>query len=282
MSKLKQQMIKLKRRNNLDVKDWLGKDNKIGIDIWSQKYEYENEGFESWLDRISNGDSEIRQRIIEKKFLFGGRILSNRGLQKLGKKVTLSNCFNMGFVNDDLESIFQTASDMARTYSAGGGCGINLGKLRPNNSIVHNNAKTSTGVIPFMDLYSKVTETICQAGRRGALMICLPIDHPDIEEFISCKENMDKVVKANISVIITDEFMDAVKNDSFFDLRFKVEQTGEEILKIVRAKDLFHQIAEQAWNNAEPGILFKNRIDEYNLMSNVEEYEITGVNPCGW
>lgn len=265
----------------MDIREWLGENNKIGIDIWEQKYCYNKETFDEWLERISNGNKEVKELILQKKFLFGGRILSNRGLNKLGKKITLSNCFNLGEPDDTLESIFDMARGMAKTYSAGGGCGINLGKLRPNGAIVHNNANTSTGVVPFMEMYSKVTETIGQSNRRGALMICLPVNHPDIEDFISCKENLDKVLKANISVLINDEFMQAVEEDKDYLLHFFVEQTGEVIERSVAAKWLFRELAEQAWNNAEPGILFKNRIDEYNLMSQIPEYSITGTNPCG-
>lgn len=110
-------------------------------------------------------------------------------------------------------------------------------------------------------------------------MICLPVDHPDIEAFVSCKENLDKVLKANISVIVTDEFMQAVEKDEDFILRFFVEQTGEKIERTIKAKTLFEEIAKQAWDNAEPGILYKGAIDNYNLMSEVPEYVITGTNP---
>lgn len=110
-------------------------------------------------------------------------------------------------------------------------------------------------------------------------MISLPIDHPDIEEFISCKANLNSVLKANISVMISDNFMKAIENDEQWNLEFIVEQTGEIIIKTRRARDIFKSIAEQAWDNAEPGVLFKTRIDKYNLMSEIEEYEITGTNP---
>lgn len=150
----------------MDIINWLGENNKIGIDIWEQKYRYNNESFDNWLDRISNGNEEIRKLILEKKFLFGGRILSNRGLHKIGKKITYSNCFNLGEPDDTIESIFDINGKMARTYASGGGCGINLSKLRPRGATVNNNARTSTGVIPFMDMYSKTTETIGQENRR--------------------------------------------------------------------------------------------------------------------
>ncbi len=263
----------------MNIQDWLGANNKIGIDIWEQKYCYDNESFEDWLDRITNKNEELKEKIIQKKFLFGGRILSNRGMQNKGYKITYSNCFNLGEPDDTLEDIFKVASDMARTYSAGGGCGVNLGKLRPRGSIVHNNAKFSTGVVPFMDMYSKITETIGQDARRGALIIILPVSHPDIEEFIRSKASLQAVLKANISVFITDEFMIAAQNDQDIILKFEVEQTGQTIEKTINAKELLKELSFQAWDNAEPGILFKDRIQNYNLMSEIEEYEITGSNP---
>jgi ribonucleoside-diphosphate reductase alpha chain len=265
----------------LDVKEWLGENNKLGLDIWNKKYKYQDETFDTWLDRVSNGNMAVRKLILEKKFLFGGRILSNRGLQEKGKKVTYSNCFNLGEPEDTIEGIFDIATKMARTYSMGGGCGVNLGKLRPNKSAVNNNAKTSTGVVPFMDLYSKVTETIGQSGRRGALMICLPSHHPDIEEFINSKTNLNKITSANISVWADDSFMRAAQADDDYDLYFFVEQTGETITKKVKARELLRKISERAWDNGEPGMLFKDTIKGYNLMETIPEFQITGTNPCG-
>ena len=105
---------------NLTVEKWLGEDNKLGIDIWKNKYQYENETFTEWLDRVSDGDEKLKQLIVEKKFLFGGRILSNRGLHKNGKKITYSNCYVITPPEDNLESIFECASKLARTFSYGG------------------------------------------------------------------------------------------------------------------------------------------------------------------
>lgn len=104
----------------MQIQDWLGADNKIGIDIWEQKYRYKDETFDDWLERVSNGNKELKDLITEKKFLFGGRILSNRGLQKYGKKITYSNCYVVAPPEDNIESIFETATKLARTYSYGG------------------------------------------------------------------------------------------------------------------------------------------------------------------
>ena len=149
------------------VNEWLGNENQLGMDIWNKKYCQNNETFDEWLDRVSNGDEELKQLIIEKKFLFGGRILANRGLNKLGRKVTYSNCYVLPQVEDSIESIYKTCSDLARTFSYGGGCGIDISKLRPINSFVNNTARKTSGACSFMDTFSQVTETIGQNGRRG-------------------------------------------------------------------------------------------------------------------
>ena len=191
----------------LNVKEWLGENNQLGIDIWEKKYRYENETFEEWLDRVSGGNQQIRNLIKEKKFLFGGRILSNRGLDKKGVKTTLSNCYVIAPPEDNIESIFDCAKKLARTYSYGGGCGIDISKLAPRGSKVRNTAKETSGSVSFMDLYSLVTGLIGQNGRRGALMISLSCEHPDVEEFIEIKSDLERVTKANISIRITDKFM---------------------------------------------------------------------------
>ena len=150
----------------MDVKEWLGEDSQLGIDIWEKKYRYENESFEEWLDRVSGGNQQIRELIKQKKFLFGGRILANRGLDKKGVKVTLSNCYVIAPPEDNLESIFDAAKKLARTFSYGGGCGVDIGKLCPKDAKVNNTAKKSSGAVSFMDLYNMTTGLIGQNGRR--------------------------------------------------------------------------------------------------------------------
>ena len=260
--------------------EWLGEDNELGIDIWKRKYQYNNESFDEWLDRVSGGDEEVKQLIIEKKFLFGGRILANRGLAKNGRKITYSNCYVMTPPEDNLESIFECASKLARTYSYGGGCGIDISKLSPKGAKIHNAAKETTGAVSFMDLYSMVTGLIGQNGRRGALMISLDCSHPDVEDFIKIKTDLDRVTKANISVRISDDFMEAVEEDADYCLYFDREETGEHIEKWVNVRDLFHLIAKTNWDYAEPGALFWDRITGWNLLSEDSNFEFAGTNPC--
>lgn len=154
-------------KNTYTIEDWLGKDNKLGIDIWNGKYRKdEHETFDKWLNRVSGGNKNIAELIRQKKFLFGGRILSNRGLENDGKKITLSNCYVVTPPEDSIESIFECASKLARTYSYGGGCGVDISKLAPRGAKVNNTAEHTSGSVSFMDLYSLVTELIGQNGRR--------------------------------------------------------------------------------------------------------------------
>lgn len=136
------------------VEEWLGADNTLGIDIWKNKYQQNNETFNEWLDRISNGNDDIKQLIVDKKFLFGGRILSNRGLNRTGRKTSLSNCYVITPPEDNIESIYEVAAKLARTYSYGGGCGIDISKLAPRGAKVNNAAKETSGAVSFMETYS--------------------------------------------------------------------------------------------------------------------------------
>lgn len=264
----------------MTVQKWLGSDNKLGIDIWTKKYRYENETFNEWLDRVSNHNEDVKKLIIEKKFLFGGRILSNRGLDKKGIKTTLSNCYVIAPPEDNIESIFECATKLARTYSYGGGCGIDISKLAPRGAKVRNTAKETSGSVSFMDLYSLVTGLIGQNGRRGALMISLACDHPDIEEFIEIKSDLERVTKANISIRITDKFMYAVENNKDFVLSFTREETDDTITKTINARELFNKICKMNWDYAEPGMLFWDRIENWNLLSNDDSFHYAGTNPC--
>lgn len=135
-------------------------------DIWENKYRHNNETFEEWLDRVSGRNKDIANLIKNKKFLFGGRILANRGLDKEGKKISYSNCYVIPAPNDNLEEIFECAKQLAITYSRGGGCGVDISKLRPKNAKVMNSAEKTTGPVSFMELYSQVTGLISQKGRR--------------------------------------------------------------------------------------------------------------------
>ena len=257
--------------------EWLG-NNQLSLDIWNKKYRVDNETFEQWLDRVSGGTEEVKELIRAKKFLFGGRILSGRRVLK--RKQTMSNCYVLPMPEDNLESIFETARMMARTYSTGGGCGVNVSNLRPKDSVVHNAARSTTGPTSFMELYSFVTGLIGQSGRRGALMISLDCHHPDIEEFINLKSKQGVCEKANISVMVTDDFMQAVLEDKDWITEFNSPETGK-ITKTFKAKELLKLLAKRNWEWAEPGILYWDRIKSYNMNNNNPDYQLVGTNPCG-
>lgn len=283
----------------MDIKEWLP-DNELGQIIWEKKYRYNNETLDEWFDRVSNGNEDIKRLIIDKKFLFGGRILSNRNLDRYGIKTTLSNCYVLS-VDDNIESIYSSCADIARTYSYGGGVGIDISKLRPRGAKVHNSAKETTGAVSFMKTFDTVTGTIGQNGRRGALMISMDVRHPDIREFIDVKRNTTEITNANISVRVNDKFMNCVQNDSDYylfypcetDIRdidlsyvteydklYCIDDDKKQYAKKIKAKDLFMRLCENNWNYGEPGILFWDAIKEGHLMSDNKEFEYAGVNPC--
>ena len=262
----------------MTVEQWLGESNKLGIDIWHNKYQHNNETFEEWLRRVSGGNQDVENLIVEKKFLPGGRILSNRGVTD--SKVTYSNCYVISPPEDNIESIYDCCKNLARTYSYGGGCGIDISKLAPAGAKVHNQARSTSGAVSFMETFSQVTAQIGQNGRRGALMISIDCHHPDLLEFIDIKTKPDSVTKANISVKVTDDFMQAVKDDREWTMYFTRPETGEAIAKVVRAVDIFNKLCQNNWDWAEPGILFWDRIENWNLLSNNDEFHYAGTNPC--
>lgn len=284
----------------MEINTWLN-NNELSINIFNKKYRYKDETLDEFFDRVSGGNQEIRSLIEQKKFLFAGRILAGRGIDDA--KVTYSNCYVIAPPDDNIESIFECASQMARTYSYGGGVGIDLSKLRPNGAKVSNAAKTTCGPVGFMDLFSQVTQTIGQDARRGALMISLDVNHPDIEEFINCKTDLERVKYANISVRVNDSFMNAVNNDDYYLLKFPCDleldpniiddipeneliKLGSDFdadkrhyLKKIKAKPLFEKLAKNNWDYAEPGILYWSHIENYNLLNNTD-FKYAGVNPC--
>ncbi|MGL5714913.1 MAG: LAGLIDADG family homing endonuclease [Paraclostridium sp.] len=264
----------------MTLKEWLGEDNQLGTDIWTNKYQYNSETFENWINRVAGGDGKVASMIKNKEFIFAGRILANRGLHKLGKKITYSNCYVLSAPEDNIESIFDTAKKLARTYSYGGGCGIDLSKLRPTGSRINNAAKYTTGATSFMDLFDLTTSTISQNGRRGALMISMDINHPDIEDFIKIKSDLSRITKANISVRMSHEFMQAVKNNETYELSFEIKETGEVIKKSINARELFEDLCRRNHDMAEPGMLFWDNITNWNLLVNDDEFEYAGTNPC--
>ena len=238
--------------------EWLN-NNQLSYDIWNNKYRYNDESFEQWLDRVSGENPVIKKLIREKKFLFGGRTLANRGTNK----GSYSNCYSHGYIDDSLEGIMDAAKNIAMTFKAQGGQGLSLSKIRPKGSSIAGKFK-SDGIVPFMEIFNTVTESVSQGGsRKGALLMSLDINHPEIETFMTIKSDLKRINKANLSVEIDDNFMQ------------KVEQGDAE------ASRIFNILCEQACKYAEPGVIFTNRFRNYNLMEFVDEYQIETCNPCG-
>lgn len=265
------------KRTELRNKPW--KMDGLQQSTLSNKYLLDGESFNDWIKRVSQGNTKIEKLIRDKKFLFAGRILANRGLIK-EKKLTYSNCYVITPPEDNIESIFDAAKKLARTFSYGGGAGINIGNLRPAGAKVNNAAKSTTGAVSFMDLFNLTTDIIAQKGRRGALLLSLPVNHPDIEEFINIKLDLTKLTKTNISVMITDDFMKAVSKKEKYYCKFLVKDTGEVIIKEIDAYKLFRKLCENNWRTAEPGMLFWDGIEQYNFMSMDKSFKVAGTNPC--
>ncbi len=209
------------------------------------------------------------------RFLPGGRIMFGAGQ---GRKSTLLNCYVIPIREDSIEAIFDWCKEAARTYSYGGGVGTDISLLRPRGSPVNNSAVHSTGATSFMNLFSETTHTIGQSGRRGALMITMSVDHPDIMRFINIKKDLQSVRYANISVRITDEFMRAVEADSDFTLRYSNKVVGT-ITQTVRAKDVWNELVKSARDWAEPGIIFWDPVKRFS-PSEYNGMEVVSTNPC--
>ena len=256
------------------IEDWLK--SQLAIDIWNKKYRYGNESFEQWLNRVSGGNKDVRKLILDKKFLFAGRILANRGTENSG---TLSNCYVLS-VKDSIESIYDTAGKMAITYKAGGGVGVDITPLAPRGAKVNNAARTTSGAVSFIDLFTTTTGLIGQAGRRGALMVSLGCDHPDIKEFIELKTDVNKATTANLSIRVTDDFMKAVQNDEDWFCAFTRKETGECISKVYKARELFKIFCDANYDYGEPGLLFWDNIEKYNMLNTYPNFKFAGVNPC--
>ncbi|MEE3233528.1 MAG: adenosylcobalamin-dependent ribonucleoside-diphosphate reductase [Candidatus Latescibacterota bacterium] len=270
-----------------DAETYYG-ENTLAIDVLRSKYLAPGEAgpLQIW-DRMARAMSSVEEDkeywydrffslLMDFKFIPGGRVMHGAGRDEARRKPTLSNCYVIPIEEDSLEGIYRCLSESAMVFRTGGGVGTDLSILRPQGAQVNATVDASPGCTAFMNLLSESTNAVSQAGRRGALMLTLRVDHPDIESFITIKndEHRTKVQYANISVLITHEFMEAVVGDTDFDLKFEGK-----IYRTVKARELWNKIITNAHASAEPGIIFWDTMREYH---NVEYANpLTSTNPCG-
>lgn len=312
------------------------RNDELGWSVWKSKYaqpnedtpddmhrrlakefarieeKYYNEG-EQWKDKTNLSDYGSTRSHLQEEDIFQlfkdfryivpqGSIMY--GLGRTDKYISLSNCFVIPSATDSYSGIFKTEQEQIQLMKRRGGVGHDISNLRPKGTNVSNSAGTSTGAVSFMERFSNGTREVAQGGRRGALMQSIDIRHPDVEEFITIKSDHTKVTGANISVKLNKEFIQAVKDDSDYILRWpcnaqvastdvydlfeynkliesKNEHSEYRSFKKIRAKELWNTLTEQAKNNAEPGLMFWDNILDGSPDSVYEQYVPICSNPCG-
>jgi ribonucleoside-diphosphate reductase alpha chain len=262
----------------------------ISEQIWDMKYRLKDADgtavdrtVEDTWRRIARALAEVEKepKVWEEKFyaaledfkyLPAGRITAGAGT---GRKVTLFNCFVMGTIPDSMGGIFDMLKEAALTMQQGGGIGYDFSTIRPKGAPVAGVAADASGPLSFMDVWDAMCRTIMSAGsRRGAMMATMRCDHPDIEHFITAKSDSARLRMFNLSVLVTDDFMEAVKADGPWELKF-----GDKVYHTLQARDLWNKIMKSTYDFAEPGVIFIDRINKANNLNYVEQ--IAATNPCG-
>ncbi|MCD4827550.1 MAG: adenosylcobalamin-dependent ribonucleoside-diphosphate reductase [Acholeplasmataceae bacterium] len=251
-------------------------DNDERQDLILQKYLIKGEDKKEFLKRVSIGKPSLEKIFRKKEAIFGGR-----NLYAIGRdgNITGSNCYVTEDPQDSLESIYKVDYQIARTYSYGGGQGMNLSNIRPKGAKVNNSSNTTPGVMVFAEKYSHTTLNTQQDARRGALMLVLNISHPDIIDFITTKLDLNKVNGANISIALTDDFMKAARDNKEWTMKF--ETPYETIEKKVNAKELLKLVGYAAHTMGDPGVVFIDHMNDYHFLSEYDEVKFTATNPCG-
>lgn len=202
------------------------------------------------------------------------------GIGNKSQYVSIANCFVLDPPDDSYGGILKVDEQLVQISKRRGGVGIDVSSLRPAGAKTHNSSHTSTGVISFMERYSNSIREVGQNGRRGALMLTLSVHHPQIVDFCNVKKDLTKVTGANISVRLTDEFLQAVKDDQYYEQRWPVDAKKPKITRQVRARAIWDQIVQNARDNAEPGILFWDNIIKESPADCYEEFQTVSTNPC--
>ena len=285
----------------------------VSEQVWQQKYRARDPAGvpetgvgQSWrrvaqalaeveADKQAERESRFYALLEDFRFLPGGRILAGAGT---GRMVTLFNCFVMGAIEDSLDGIFGALKEGALTMQQGGGVGYDFSTLRPSGAIARTVGSTASGPVSFMHIWDAMCATLISAGnRRGAMMATLRCDHPDIETFVDAKRDPDKLRNFNVSVLVSDAFMQSVEAGEDWALVFPVRSVGADgavverhwsgarqpepcrVIRTVKARELWARITRAAYDCAEPGVLFVDRINQLNNLSWCEH--ISATNPCG-
>ena len=264
----------------MDNRTYEGPTTSLSQEIDEMKYRQSGETFDDKVKRIARALAdgiehqwELEEIVGEQRFLPAGRVQSAIGANKI---ITAYNCFVSGEIEDSMNSIMKRATEAAETMRRGGGIGYDFSKIRPKGYTIKSLDSQASGPVSFMGIFDAICQTISSSGhRRGAQMGVLRVDHPDIEEFVTAKRNSDKLTGFNVSVGVTDEFMEALsRDDDSFDLVF-----DDTVYGTISARALWELIMESTWDWAEPGVLFIDRINEMNNLYYTED--INATNPCG-
>ena len=266
-------------------------DVALAEEIWTAKYRFKapdgagDDTFEETAERVARGvaaaeapelregwQRRFRDVVVDMHFIPAGRVLAGAGTDR---SVTLFNCFVMGTIPDSLDGIFEHLKQAALTMQQGGGVGMDFSTIRPAGSPVHGVGADASGPLSFMDCWDSMCRTVHSAGqRRGAMMGCLRIDHPDIEAFIDAKRDPARFRNFNLSVLVTDAFMSALGSDGDWPLVFQGETA-----RTVRARELWERLMRASYDAAEPGVIFVDRVNAANNLAHCET--ISASNPCG-
>ena len=245
----------------------------------ASKYRGEGESFEDGATRNAWSMSDdakhfelFRPIVLNMRFMAAGRVQAAMGSPR---HVTPYNCFVSETIVDSIEGIMRAATNAAHTMRLGGGIGYDFSTLRPRGDRIVSLDSRASGPVSFMEIFNSVCKTIASAGnRRGAQMAVLRVDHPDIQEFVHAKQVLGALEEFNISVAVTDEFMEAVRDDAMFELKFEGVSYGK-----INARNLWEDIMRSTWDWAEPGVLFIDRINQMNNLWYCED--LAATNPCG-
>ena len=259
--------------------EYLGPSMPISEEIDTMKYRLEGETFNEKIKRIARAlcdgtehQWELEDILGHMRFLPAGRVQNAMGSPRI---TTAYNCFVSGHIEDSMDGIMKRACEAAETMRRGGGIGYDFSRIRPRGDLIKSLDSKSSGPVSFMGIFDSICQTIASSGhRRGAQMGVLRIDHPDILDFIRAKRNSDKLTGFNISVGITDAFMEALNSSSDYTLYFDGHERGS-----LSAQMVWDEVMESTWDWAEPGVLFIDRINDMNNLYYCETIEAT--NPCG-